>query len=147
MAGKARKRPSRATGIGRGHGDGSKAGQFQRGEPSRNPGGRPPKVKRAINPDMRDLFREMLSEEVAVRENGVSRVMQQQQAMIKMMLNGFPQASHRDQLAIMRFILTNVTPSSAEGEIRNGDIPPQPLREFIEELAREHERLQLEGLA
>ena len=147
MAGAKRKRASRATGVGRGNGEGSKAGQFQPGEPSRNPQGRPPKVKRAVNSDLRSLFREMLNEEVPVNQGGVSRMMPQQQAMIRLLMNDFSRASHRDRLDLMKFLVTHILPTPAKSEIPNGDIPPQSIIEFVEGLAQEHARLEAEGLA
>ncbi|MET0373755.1 MAG: DUF5681 domain-containing protein [Rhizorhabdus sp.] len=146
MAGERRKRASRATGVGRGNGEGSKAGQFQAGEPSRNPHGRPKREKCLESPDLRGVLRQMLEEKVPVRKNGVSQMMPQQQAMAELMLKGFAQASLRDQLALMRLLLTTVVPTPAEREMVNRDIPAQSIAEFVQDLAREHERLERDGL-
>jgi hypothetical protein len=131
-----RKRPSRATGVGRGNGPGSRGTQFQPDAPSRNPSGRPRKPKQAISLDLKALLRNELTTLVPVTENGTTRWMPQLQAIVKLTISDFPNASARERATFLKFLMSDVLPT--QEELRDRSIPPQALAEFLDGLAKAH---------
>jgi hypothetical protein len=136
MAGAPKKRRSRATGVGRGNGEGSRVSQFKEGEPSRHPQGRPRKEATPVDIDLRSVIRRQLATPVAVRQNGISTMVPQGEALVSLMLANCRNAKPREQLAIMKFLIEQAKLSSDEAEMRNMDIPPQSIADFINGLTK-----------
>ena len=103
-----RERPSRATGVGRGNGAGSRATQFQDGEPTRNPHGRPRRRPRPPAPDLLSILRDALSAKVAVTRNGRPEMMVQSRALVETVLASFPKASLSEQVRLLKFFAAAV---------------------------------------
>ena len=137
-----RKRPSRSKGIGRGHGAGSRVSQFQPGEPSRNPHGRPAKTKKPISLDLQAALRAALARRVPLTRDGVTSMATQLEGMAELMVASFQGANVRDRASFLRFLMEHVLPTESE---RSYDIPIESIAAFVRELAAETGLVEVDG--
>lgn len=97
---------SRATGVGKGHGPGSVAGQFKKGHPSGNPCGRPRKVKLPPANDLGEAIVRELAKVITISDNGISRKVTQAEALAAATLSQFPKMKVSEQLQLLRYLTT-----------------------------------------
>lgn len=124
-------------GLGKGNGPGSRASQFRAGMPSGNRNGRPRKRKAAPNVSLKDAVTKSLAEMITTRENGIASKRSQTDAMIMLLIAGFPKASIREKIAILKYIGEVAPGTLLEGsrELRKGAI-----EDLVAILAKEAER-------
>jgi hypothetical protein len=138
----ARRRRSRSTGVGRGNGAGSRTTQFQSGEPSRNPVGRPKSESEPIPTDFREAFKRALETRVPVTMNGVTTSMSQVDAMAHLLLSKFTSASVREQVLLMRMLMTEVLPPA--GDVERSFVPSSgTIEDVLRDLEEGYKRTQI----
>ena len=137
-----RERPSRATGVGRGNGAGSRATQFQEGEPTRNPHGRPRRRPRSPKPDIASALRDALAANVPVMRNGKREMMPQSDALVQSVLaDYFARATVSEKVRVLKFFAETLPHDPTQ---MDRTIPPDAIAEFVKGLAEDAERLEEE---
>jgi hypothetical protein len=122
-------------GVGRGNSPGSRATQFNSHNWRGNMNGRRGKSEAPKpQPSFPDYVKNALEEKVPVTVHGVTRRMSTQEAMARILIDGFQKASVREQIALMKFF--NETRTTADSN-RSYDIPMSTVAEFVQQLADE----------
>lgn len=123
-------RKSRATGVGRGHGPGSAATQFKDGMPSRNPLGRPKKVKLPPARSLEEAIDRVLRRTVQMDDGSTKKTVSHLEAMIEVLLNSFPRATPSEKIRILQYC------QELAPDVKL-DRPPEICRESIQEFVRQ----------
>lgn len=123
-----------ASGVGRGHGAGSRRTQFQEGMPSRNPKGRPRKPKEVPSKSLMQALGRQLTQMVDTYDGGKRKRMAGFDAIASVMMHRLATASLRDQLSFARVIA-----QQPEAFAPDHQPSPETIADFVRELASCHE--------